>query len=182
MAPLGLGANSLHHAFDGFSINVIDSDTPITHVWPKGLGSSIFECSALLPSGRQLLADPMSLLLESNEERAIGHYEQWLKQATFGGREGDTSPHHDMVMLHRIVHALANSSSLITLETGFANGGSTVAILAAHDAHGTHVSIDPCQNNVGTYNYGATGLRGVQTFLAARRQHHRDAPTFVSAA
>ena len=103
-------------------------------------GSSIFECSALLPSGRQLLADPMSLLLESNEERAIGHYEQWLKQATFGGREGDTSPHHDMVMLHRIVHALANSSSLITLETGFANGGSTVAILAAHDAHGTHVS------------------------------------------
>ena len=66
--------------------------------------------------------------------------QQWLKQATFGGREGDTSPHHDMVMLHRIVHALANSSSLITLETGFANGGSTVAILAAHDAHGTHVS------------------------------------------
>ena len=107
------------------------------------------------------------------------HYEQIQEQASWGVT-GNTALVQDMLVLHRLARGLRRvnrAGGIVSVETGFANGGSTVAILSGLSRGSTHLSIDPYQNAPAPHvMYNAAGLRGVQWYLAQRPASF--APTF----
>ena len=173
--------------FAGLSTNKIRAGADASagsRDWPVGPAASTWLCKKKQPLGERLVAHPERLLssLADGTEQTIASLRQQhqeLQAHAEEGASGNTALAQDMVILHRIARGLKQTGTtggVVSLETGFANGGSAVAILSALDRGATHISIDPYQNSPPPYFvYRAAGLRGVQRHMTTREV----GPTFV---
>ena len=77
------------------------------------------------------------------------------------------------MLLYRLLSLPSRTpTALVTLETGFANGGSATAILSALIRGDWHIAIDPKQDS-----WGRAGLWAAHAHLTSRTASGR--PTFV---
>ena len=163
-------------AVKGLSTNKIDSGAVALSSWPEGASASTWLCKKKQPFGERLVANPERALSSLADERAeviatVRQKHQALQAHAEEAASGNTALVQDMIILHRIARGLKQTSSegLVSLETGFANGGSAVAILSALGPGATHISIDPYQNARPPYFvYRAAGLRAVQHQLMSK--------------
>jgi len=160
---------SLTDKLKGLSTNVVSSATSsqdIQHVGEQP-AASVFDCSDVQPGGQQLLNGSSAMDKSRSPRTWLSAY---LKRITT--RTQDTARLDHMVALHQLVLALERP--LLTLETGFANGGSAVAILATLSAQtkqagqqeAVHIAVDPLQGN-----YNKMGLNGVAHFFSTWPDH-----------
>jgi len=149
-----------------------------------GAASSSWFCREQQPFGKLLSADPEKLLNHDGGNKQTRtatqkHHEFLQRHYAASGRAGATAPVPDMLILHRIARGLRKvAGATVSVETGFANGGSTLAILSALGAGSKHLSIDPYQQAPPPkVAYDAAGLRAVAWYLSS--QPATDAPGFI---
>ena len=132
-----------------------------------GLKRSVFDCSEKQEAGLKVEGGVRTRLERRTPQPSgdgsgrpsrlpFGFAEAYAKNVSLSSpRRFATIGADDPVALHEATSALVHPQ--LTLETGFANGGSAVAIMSALPSHPVHMAIDPFQ--VLTYN--GTGLKGV---------------------
>jgi len=103
---------------------------------------SVWQCTATLLQGLQFVEDFQSIYAahKGTNEDVLKRQYNTLQDLT--EKKEATISMSDFVLFHKLISILKVK---VTIETGFANGGSAVAFLSALPEDGVHMSIDPYQ-------------------------------------
>lgn len=143
--------------FEGLSINVLTSDAAPTHWTGAVEGLSAFSCSKQTQNGLKLLSD--SAIRADLMGAQLPDF-LWNLYQKLGNVQQGSNVISDPGTLARL-HFLANFlEAKMTVETGFANGASALAMLSAGDQSKTHMAMDPYQ-----FNFRFRGLEFVQEYF-----------------
>lgn len=144
--------------FDGLSINILTTQSKLPNLMGASDGLSTFSCNEYL--------DTSGLLMQGVERDKLLAAKlpnfMWELYRKLGNVDGGSSVISDPGTLGRLHFLATFLDANMTVETGFANGASALALLSAKVSHNNpiHIAFDPYQKN-----FFHRGLEYVQTYF-----------------